>query len=367
MVINIKPVDTLFFRNSKPFEVGGENWAEIVFPPLPRTVYGALRTYLILQKGSIEEFKQGKFEEDLGTIDTYGKFKLKGIFLNKDGTLYFKIPYDSVLIEGKDKLKTLELMEKPKLMISNYPLEYVLFYRGGEKVEEPSGWIDTYELKKYLTGKDATVSKNSFYKISEKIGIARDEKSLSSKESYIYKIPLVQLERDVCISAVLEDSLRCLFDKEVDMLQLGGERKSAVFEIDKTDIDDDLNDLKDLNVDLKDGFFKVCLLTPTVFKKGWLPSWIDEATKEGKIGKLKVKLVAAATGRYIKVGGWDLARNKPKPLKKAVPAGAVYYFKLLEGDEKDVFETFHFKNISDEFSEEGFGFSVVGVVNGDGR
>ena len=44
MIIQIDPLDTLFFRNGKPFTMGEETWADAVFPPYPSVVYGALRS-----------------------------------------------------------------------------------------------------------------------------------------------------------------------------------------------------------------------------------------------------------------------------------------------------------------------------------
>ena len=37
-------------------------------------------------------------------------------------------------------------------------------------------------------------------------------------------------------------------------------------------------------------------------------------------------------GKYTSIGGFDVERGRPKPMKRAVPAGSVYYFELLEGD-----------------------------------
>ena len=44
MILELQPLDTLFFRDGKPFNKGEENWADAIFPPFPATIYGALRT-----------------------------------------------------------------------------------------------------------------------------------------------------------------------------------------------------------------------------------------------------------------------------------------------------------------------------------
>jgi CRISPR-associated protein Cmr3 len=48
---------------------------------------------------------------------------------------------------------------------------------------------------------------------------------------------------------------------------------------------------------------------------------------------------------------------------KAVPAGSVYYFKVLNGvNSNKIKEVFHLKNISDVNPEEGFGLNFIGKV-----
>ena len=43
---------------------------------------------------------------------------------------------------------------------------------------------------------------------------------------------------------------------------------------------------------------------------------------------LRAKLVAAAVGRPVTVSGWDLIENIPKPSRRLVPAGSVYFVEL---------------------------------------
>jgi CRISPR type III-B/RAMP module-associated protein Cmr3 len=66
MWYEIIPNDTLFFRDGRPFSMGTETWATSIFPPYPSTVYGAIRSWLIFEKGGLKEFDEGKFKEELG-------------------------------------------------------------------------------------------------------------------------------------------------------------------------------------------------------------------------------------------------------------------------------------------------------------
>jgi len=88
---------------------------------------------------------------------------------------------------------------------------------------------------------------------------------------------------------------------------------------------------------------------------------INFHTKNGN--KLKLKLLTAAVGKYSCIGGWDLVKKRPKPMFKAIPAGSVYYFELLEGKWEDVIDQFHFQKHTDFYEKEGYGMTMVGAVN----
>ncbi len=77
----------------------------------------------------------------------------------------------------------------------------------------------------------------------------------------------------------------------------------------------------------------VTLASPALFRAGWKPGWLD-AQMEGALPSqpnLRVKLVAAKIDRWHAVSGWDLHLRKPKPTRRAVAAGATYWFRILSG------------------------------------
>jgi len=71
-------------------------------------------------------------------------------------------------------------------------------------------------------------------------------------------------------------------------------------------------------------------------------------------------MIAACIGKPVGIGGYDFVKNRPKTMKKAVPAGSVYYFELQESSIDDLFERVWHKPISDEKSKEGFGITLIG-------
>lgn len=361
MWLKVKPNDTLFFRTGRPFTMGDDTWTDSVFPPNPSTIYGAIRTFFIFEKGSLKEFKEGKFKDEIGALSEKGSLKIIGPFLYKESTnfIYFKPPLD--LVELESKLIPLDLINKPDFFYSDdIPIDKILVFKGVKQVDEPDGWLHKITFKKYLKGKYdsmSTIKDKEIFEKELKIGIARDRKKFTSREGHLYRIPTIRLNKDFGLLIKIQE-LNDIPKRGV--FQLGGEGKTVFYEI----LDSNpMEEIENLKLELKDNMFKIYLATPAIFRRGWIPEWIDENTLEGEKEGIKLKLISCVIGKFLRIGGWDLANNRPKPMYKAVPAGSVYYFKVLnDADFEKIKEAFHFRNISDINPEEGFGLSLVGVV-----
>lgn len=107
---------------------------------------------------------------------------------------------------------------------------------------------------------------------------------------------------------------------------------------------------------------RLTLLTPAIFKNGYLPGWLDAQSQEGTLphSNVKVRLKAAAIDRWLPVSGWDLDFYKPKAMRKAVAAGAVYWFEILDGDINTLKQT-HLNSISDHEQDQRDGFGVISI------
>lgn len=363
MWYKIIPKDTLFFRDGKPFTMGSETWGETIFPPYPSTVYGAIRSWLIFERGSLEDFLTGKFEAELGIKNKKGSLCIKGPFLMTD-ELNFVPPLDLVIIKdkkgtkAKDKLYQLYLLHKPEIFISDYPLENILIWQKSQGVEEAEGYLSLIYFKSYLKGKNniKIVAQNEFLIHEPKTGIARERLTGTVKEAHLYRVPMIRLKDKVSILIKIEGINDI---PQEGIIQLGGEGKTA--KIKKT-IDFTM-EIENIDIDISNQMFKIYFATPSIFENGWLPKWIDKKTFKGEYKGINLQLIGACIGRYKLIGGWDLANNRPKPMRKAIPAGSVYYFRILDNINIDkIIDAFHFKNISDIFPEEGFGLALIGEV-----
>lgn len=362
MWYEIIPNDTLFFRDGRPFSMGAEAWATSIFPPYSSTIYGAIRSWLIFEKGGLRDFKEGKFKEELGTENEKGSLSIKGPFLKKSDEVFLPCPLDLVKIKDKkskgkkNELYRLLLTKKPPIFISNYPFDNLLLWQGKEQVEDAEGYLSLIYLKAYLNGENEIkfLKQKEFFKSENKIGIARERTTFTSKEGHLYRIPLIRLEKKVSILVKIEGVEDI---PESGIIVIGGESKTARIQI----ISNLIEDLENFDVELKDKIFKIYFATPSIFNKGLLPSWIDHNSFVGEYKGIKLKLICACIGKYKYIGGWNMAKNKPKPLCRAIPAGSVYYFQILDDSSIDkIKETFHLRNISDVSPEEGFGLTFIG-------
>jgi CRISPR-associated protein Cmr3 len=105
----------------------------------------------------------------------------------------------------------------------------------------------------------------------------------------------------------------------------------------------------------------VTLASPALFRAGWKPGWLDEQM-EGDFPSqphLRVKLIAAKVDRWHAVSGWDLHLRKPKPTRRAVAAGATYWFRILSGRPDPA--ALWLSPISDSAQDrnDGFGLALV--------
>jgi CRISPR-associated protein Cmr3 len=112
------------------------------------------------------------------------------------------------------------------------------------------------------------------------------------------------------------------------------------------------------------GACRVVLLTPAHFREGSRPQWLLDP-REG----IRVELKAMATTRPQVVSGWDFEKNKPKPTRRLVPAGAVFFLNLdgSSGARNQWIDAMWMRCVSDDEQDrrDGFGLAVLGSWSGD--
>nr|WP_276538505.1 type III-B CRISPR module-associated protein Cmr3 [Dehalobacterium formicoaceticum] len=362
-MLQTEPLDTLFFRNGKPFNRGENNWGESLFPPYPSVFYGALRTAFFAQNP--------QYFPLAGTSDDpTSSLRIRGMFLKAWGdSYYFPLPRDLIQEKnaGDNCAFPLQLLDTPSL--SNCSLPKVLASPPDLIAETiGDGWIDQVTLSEYL----ANSSKQFYFSdlkdfVTEeaKIGIKLTP-GRSAEDQMLYRAGMLRLSpRQDKGKAHQECSFIIDYEginlPEQGFLKLGGEGKAThykhIHELDK-------NSLIPAYSAPKHQVFKIYLLTPAILNNGWLPDWINPDTFFGHYQGLKVKLLTAALGKHLFIGGFDIKKRKPKPMHRAVPAGSVYYFELLEGEAEKVKEVFHYQPFENTpYAMEGYGIGLVGGMD----
>lgn len=352
MTINIKALDTLFFKDGRPFSLGEESEVGGLFPPYPRVVYGALRSVFLGHNPKKLEVMNTKDDPTAGLEITH-----YSLFDGSDFLL--PIPFDIV----NEKNTTNYQILQPTFHQLNSSFAFPVLLNAPNNVESQGGraFLSSHTLSHYLSkGKNPNqIEKQSdLWSIEPKTGIGRSAKTGTAKEGLLYQINTIRPNKKKSLSPIeIAVSYKGIPDLPTNgWMKLGGEGKSAHFK-------ESENPFEIKNPEITNGYFKIYLSTPAFFKHGAMPEWIDKNTLEGNYGNLKLKLLSIATGRFISIGGFDMKARKPKPMLRAVPAGTVLYFKITEGTEDKIIENFHGKSISEfDTAKEGFGIGYVGFM-----
>ncbi len=358
MKIKIDPLDAVFFRDGKPFSYGEETWATSIFPPPPSVIYGALRTQYFAENSA--HFDKAKGEKN--DQDPSQKLRIKMFALQKGTQLLFPAPLDCLKIEEK----VVALKNHSSLKASNSKLDFVFYHDGDApgKDDDASLFTDsTLTLGRYLNGKTDNLTRELLSALTTpepKIGIGRENSTHVTSEGKLYRADMRRLQsKRGAVSFFVEFEGLSIADH--GMIKLGGEGKSAAYKaVDVSPI---------LALALNSKTFKLYLASPALFKDGWRPKGMNEESdpQTGQshyiwhFNSLKLKLITAIIGKPIMIGGFSMTNPKgPKPMRRAVPAGSVYWFEILEGTADEVQTSFHGQCISDYDAEQGFGLTFVG-------
>ncbi len=352
MLFQVSPVDNVYFGKGVPFGAGFETVGVSVFPPSPSVLYGAFSTYYLSLNG------MNKHNKDF----VKANMKIKGLYYSiGDNNLHTLLPMDLVKEKSQLENKAIPLELGEPLVYTDIDGENVKFLYSKYTVEGVNALINEYLMEAYLKGSVENVDYMLFedtITVEDKIGIKIDNRTNSAQEGYLYKTHYIRMAKDIYnqIHFVVDVECGDYSFPEEGFLKLGGEGKiarvEAIKELPAFFRDDVVEEIKE-KVD-KTGYFKLVLVTPAFFKDGWKPD-LDS------LG-IKAELVSANIGKPISIGGWDMDKNYPKTMSKAVPAGSVYYYKLLDGTADELIKKVHKNSISYKRQNEGFGIALIGVI-----
>jgi len=350
MLFELSPFDGVYFGRGYPFSAGFETVGRGMFPPPPSVFYGAFATYYL----SLE----GKNEQNLSFIEK--NLKIKGVFFKQGESWNVLVPYD--LVKSKEDEEKLELLKiRSPIVFTDIGEEFNLLY-SLYNTENALGVMSDLDMCFYLRGdEDKLFNYQNLYDLvleETKIGIKKDYYKGSVEEGFLYTLRYIRMQKDLKNEIKFVVDVECGdFDfPDTGILKLGGEAKVAEMKKinDTPEFFEESFRKKVIGEIKRRGKFKIVLNTHSFFNKGWEP----DLSRFG----VKVKLITAALGKPMSIGGWDMKANEPKIMAKAVPAGSVYYYEVLDGNIDNLIKGICENGISDLRSNEGFGRCMLGVI-----
>lgn len=338
--IKIKPFDTLFFNTGRPFTKGEDTWVNSSLMPNPSVVWGALASHL---------FSKGKIPDEIKK-----DLKVKELYLFDEETqkIFINAPLDIFSDKsGNQHTEKYETKNDLVNVISNVDFTELVYPDTDEQVENNPGYLlDLLSLRNYY-------QKNGYYfhlyPIDElilanpKVGIQRNNQSRTSEDGKLYRIDMQEFHQDLSIVVKIETGFE--FDNH-GVLKLGGESKAADFQmLENAPYEIEKFDTK-LQPEIEKGiseFVKVLFTTPVFANENFYQFDND-----------KLQLATSVLGKPVNIGGWDYDTGKPKPMKKAFPAGSVLTFNL-----KKELKSNEIKNeIEVLFKTDSYGFGIFKLL-----
>jgi CRISPR-associated protein Cmr3 len=258
--------------------------------------------------------------------------------------IFLPLPADVLVMdEGKTLLQLEPQHLDDRLLHNQTPQLPMLPVLRQDKPEKPErGWLlNQTGIQAYLQGQklsSAHVTRQADLWASEsRIGIGLNRVSRTVDEGKLFTVEhtaTVQMEHwcDSENKTPAQDTTGLVvgiegYDElpEQGFIRLGGDGRAARY----TYID--TPEIPSIIIEDK---FKLVLLTPGVFNKGWLPNGVIEDGGEFRLSgdAFKARLACVAVARAEVVSGWDLVQWQPKTAERVAPAGSVYWFDNFTGD-----------------------------------
>ena len=338
----LTPADVAMFRDTRPFgQTSSGSRSEF---PTPRTVVGAVRTWLLHAAGvHVRDLPRGvpTTKQALralchakGDGEWVVEAEFKGPFLIRDGTTFLAAPVHLVDL-GEDTGKLMPLSTPPPGWRpppgAPDPKAFRPLWLKNRQEWKPleGGFIAAASLAERVLPAGTTLRRHEweevsrFWQLEPRLGIGLDPERHAADDGFLYTSSFLRLESrvgmrvDVAADAPdLEARLRAAIQKQ-PWVRLGGEGRAASVKLIEVPARSTAGSWPPPH-----NRFLTYLLTPGLFPGGgWFPRGLAA----------RFTLVSAATGPYLAVPGWDMAAHRPLPTRYAVRAGAVYFW---EGDDE---------------------------------
>lgn len=359
-----QPHDVLFFRDGRPSSIGEDHFHRSIFPPNPSTLYGAIRTRRLLDEGiDLSRLKPETWEQlvkddvraEVGTPQSPGSLSLRGPWLIRDGQVLLPAPADLGVTEewtgGVRRVRDVaRYRPDPEPETRPWSHRFALLrpsVQSDEDLIPPDGWfLGPEAMNTWLDGgiphPEHFIHSSALWAEEVRTGVGLQESHRTSETSKLYTFGFVRLRKGVSIGFEISDGAL----ETGSAMTLGGEGRGGML------LDGPALGLSSRPQGQR---FTLYLGTPAIFDQGIVPDSFDATTNYGSIQGQPCRLIAPVCRGYHLIGGWNLAERRPRPLRRAVPAGTVLLFERGGAAEPRAL-------MNPELVKQGFGLSIVGAV-----
>jgi CRISPR-associated protein Cmr3 len=369
----IVPRDPLIFRDGKPFTATpGERSKSLGFP-FPATLAGAVRT--LVGPEPINGYDKSRIEYLKG-IAMRGPALVE---LTTDGQIsnwYFPAPADALLVEEKDSQQVarhaLAPLNQPNGAMTDL-VALALIGPAAHVKDKPYGKAPMYWNWNTMQGwleqtMDSAIDPESLglaeLTRENRTHVSIEPGTQASREGALFQTSGMEFVRaEMNAEARVKDAHSLALAVETDATLnegadfLGGERRVVRWQKTQDFMLKCPEAVKQKIIAQK--HCRLILATPAYFEKGYLPSRLEK--------DFNVKVKAAALSRYQTISGWDYENGTPKPTRRLVPAGSVYFLNLEGVADIEAFvNAVWFQAISDDEQSrlDGFGLALLGAWDG---
>ncbi len=318
--IIIDPVDTLFFRGAESMVAGENHEVDTLFPPMPQTIIGAIRSAVMGQAGISpqEYFASPEQHPFLGPPDMPG-FSLVGpLFLVNGEMLLLPVPANwhadlpdapppELTVQAATPLTSNSLGLKGSV---NTP--FWVRQPEHDNLKSLAGWwttVDTFrsmaaghtriqvatDISSLCAGTQALVPQTALYDREERLGIALTDQR-TAKDGHLYTTVHIRLRPGVELAAnIITEHKISLADTGI--IQLGGEQRLCRYRL-----------RHDIDLPPAGGSGMMMSLSP-----------LDMDRLSGP-----VRQCPRSSGKIFRIGGWDMKKGFHKPMRAWLPPGTVF-------------------------------------------
>ncbi len=323
--LEIDPVDTLFFRGSESMEAGENHAVNTMFPPMPSTIIGAIRTAILKQRNisPVDYLDQPDVWLDkypfLGKPEKPG-FDIIGPILVVDNILLFPAPaswygdFQDTPLKNNTKYTiqaATPLTEPPLGLSGSVSAPFWISNPKGCDMQPLSGmWVTgasfaamrdgeallNYQEKASQLSPDAPaiLPSSALFGLEQRVGIALTRQR-AAKEGHLYSTVHIRMQSGIKLATGITSDHKSCFDSQ-GILQLGGEQRICRYRT-----------LPNLAVPQKANSRLLYAVSPLCLST--MPEDLQNCPR--------------TSNKLVRVGGWDMQKKFHKPMEAYLPTGTI--------------------------------------------